>query len=191
MRIGYMLSPVHSLGPGERVCLWTKGCSKHCKGCISPELQPFIGEDIDEIILGKILIQTAERGNCTGLTISGGDPMEQSEPLLRLLQAVKPAFEDVLVYTGYTLEELYEGVVGETGKLCLEYIDVLIDGKYEDNLNHPECVLRGSKNQKIHFLNENMRASYEEYMKKGRILETFNHNDKMIITGIFNREERE
>lgn len=187
MKIAYLLSPVHSLGPGERVCLWTQGCSKHCTGCISPELQPFAGEDINETLLSNIMIQTAQRGACKGVTISGGDPFEQSDSLLTLLQLVRPHFQDILVYTGYELEEIYEGAAGKAGISCLDYIDVLIDGRYREDLNQPECVLRGSENQRVHYLNDELRTSYEAYMKKGRILESFNHNDKMIITGIFNK----
>ncbi len=191
MIIERLLSPVHSLGPGERVCLWTRGCSKNCPGCISPELQNPEGNNADERILAQILIQVAKAGGCDGLTVSGGDPFEQPESLLLLLSLVREHFKDILVYTGYTLEEIKKGKALEAGIRCLEYIDVLIDGRYVKAKNRPDCILRGSTNQKIHFLNdENKKRSslYEEYMKKGRIIESFVHNDCTVLTGILNED---
>lgn len=186
MIIGRILSPVHSLGPGERVCLWTQGCSKKCPGCISPELQPFRGKEVEAKSLAFLLIKLAQVNNCTALTVSGGDPFEQADELLTLLEGVRGYFDDILVYTGYTLEEIKSGVAGESGIKCLAYIDVLIDSPYIKSLNTPDCVLRGSKNQTIHFLCKDKAERYDEYMQKGRILESFSHNNETIITGIFN-----
>jgi anaerobic ribonucleoside-triphosphate reductase activating protein len=186
MRIGRILSPVHSLGPGERLCIWTQGCGKKCMGCISPELQEPSGLDIDEEILWKLMQQIADKNDCSGLTVSGGDPMEQPDSLLMLLEKARSRFEDVLVYTGFSIEDILKGCAGGAGIKCLDYIDVLIDGRYVKELNTSDCVLRGSSNQKITYLNEKMKPIYEEYMKQGRIVETFAHNQKTIITGILN-----
>ena len=191
MIIGRILSPVHSLGPGERVCVWTQGCQKKCEGCISGDLQPFIGEDIQEAVLYQIIKQLRQQGNCTGLTISGGDPFEQPAALLTLLKLVRDEFNDILVYTGFTVEEIYEGVAGKEGVECLGLIDVLIDGRYIKYLNKSDCVLRGSQNQRVHFLNPDVKSAYSKYMEKGRMLETFVHNDNVIITGILNEEENQ
>ena len=189
MLIARILSPVHSLGPGGRVCLWTQGCKKRCKGCISPELQPYSGNEIDEDVLAKILIQVARKNNCTGITISGGDPLEQSQALLKLLTLLRNEFDDILVYTGFELQDIQDGLIGIEAKKCLDYLDVLIDGKYIDELNYKDCVLRGSSNQNIHFITKGFAPIYAEYMKQGRILESFVHNQNTIVTGIFNKEE--
>jgi len=189
MRIAQLLSPVHSLGPGERVCLWTQGCAKNCRGCISPEMQEHKGKDMAEDVLSKILISAAVLGKCSGLTVSGGDPFEQSDSLYKLLAYVRDFFGDILVYTGFCIDEIKNGAAGSSGIKCLDYIDVLIDGRYIDERNFHDTVLRGSDNQKIHYLNENVRAVYEEYMNGGRIIETFAHNDTVILTGIMDRRE--
>lgn len=191
MVIGRLLSPVHSLGPGERVCLWTQGCNKKCAGCISPDLQTAHGTIIDNTKLSQLILQVAKKGTCSGLTISGGDPFEQPNDLLEILKLIRRSFDNILVYTGFTIEEIYEGCSGETGMECLNYIDVLIDGRYEKKLNTPDCVLRGSSNQRIHYLNETKKELFIEYMKKGRIIESFVHDDKTIITGILNEEENQ
>ena len=151
MVIGRILSPVHSLGPGERVAVWTKGCSRGCEGCISPELQSFSGDETDEAALAGIVKHVAAVKGCNGLTVSGGDPFEQSGALYRFLERVRDSFEDILVYTGYSLQEIEEGGAGAAGEKCLGLIDVLIDGPYIAALNRPDCVLRGSSNQVIHF----------------------------------------
>lgn len=189
MLIARILSPVHSLGPGERVCIWTQGCNKRCKGCISPELQPFSGNEIDESILANIIIQVARKNDCKGITISGGDPFDQAHSLRKLLALLRNQFDDILVYTGFELADIQSNLLGADAKICLEYIDVLIDGKYIDELNFNNCVLRGSANQKIHFINKELVPLYAEYMKRGRILESFVHNQDTIITGIFNKGE--
>lgn len=189
MLISRILSPVHSLGPGERVCIWTQGCSKRCKGCISPELRSFNGNDVDERVLANVIIKIAHKGGCRGITISGGDPFEQAQSLLKLLKLLRNEFDDILVYTGFELADIQGGLVGTSAKMCLEYMDVLIDGEYIDELNYKDCVLRGSLNQKIHFIKEELASVYDEYMKQGRILESFVHNQDTIVTGIFNKEE--
>ena len=189
MVIARILSPVHSLGPGDRVCIWTQGCSKRCKGCISPELQAFIGNETDESILSEVIIQVAQKNGCKGITISGGDPFEQPQALLKLLKLLRNEFDDILVYTGFELSDIQSGILGGEAKKCLEYLDVLIDGKYIDELNFKNCVLKGSSNQKIHFINKDLASTYAEYMKQGRILESFVHDHDTIITGIFNKEE--
>lgn len=190
MIIGRVLSPVHSLGPGNRVCLWMQGCSKKCDGCISPDLQNPCGINVNESRLAELLAQVAQNNQCTGLTISGGDPFEQTVALLKLLKLVRNQFDDILVYTGFRLDDIANGETGEEGIKCLEYIDVLIDGRYIKTLNSPKCVLRGSSNQTIVYLNNNKRTLYEAYMEKGRIIETFVHDNKTIVTGILDEVER-
>ena len=190
MIIARILSPVHSLGPGERVCIWTQGCSKRCKRCISPELQTFIGNEINERTLANVIIQVAQKNAYRAITISGGKPVEQSQSLLKLLKLIRNEFNDILVYTGFELADIQKGLIGMEAKMCLDYLDVLIDGQYIDELNFKECVLKGSSNQKIHFINKELIPIYFVYMKKGRILESFVHNQETIITGIFNKEEK-
>lgn len=171
------------------MCIWTQGCNKRCKGCISPELQPFSGKEINEHVLGNIIIQVARKSDCKGVTISGGDPFEQPQSLLKLLKLLRREFDDILIYTGFELSEIQTGLLGKDAMTCLDYLDVLIDGKYIDELNFSNCVLRGSSNQKIHFIRKDLAPVYSDYMKQGRILESFVHNQDTIVTGIFNKEE--
>lgn len=178
---------MHSLGPGERVCLWLQGCLRDCPGCISPELQPDAGPETPVELLADLLTRTACRSSCCGLTISGGEPFLQAPELLRLLALVRDGLQDILVYTGYTLTQLRDGACGTAGRDCLSYIDVLIDGPYRQECNRPDCVLRGSENQVIHYLNPGLTRRYEAYLAQGRILESFSHGGDVVLTGILDR----
>lgn len=189
MRIGRIIAPVHSLGPGERICVWVQGCSRACDGCISPELQFKDMPEADNQLLIDLICRSATLNGCDGLTISGGEPFEQSESLLELLRGVRATFQDILVFTGFMLEQLQGGKVSSAAANCLELIDVLVDGPYIKERNLPGCVLRGSDNQRIHFLQPAAKAVYEPYLKQGRTLESFVHNGTVIIVGIPNRRD--
>ena len=184
MRIARILGPVHGLGPGERLCLWMQGCSKKCEGCISPEMQPSVAPELDNRMVARLTIDMARKNHCMELTISGGDPLEQGEDLLEYLQLVRSSFRDILVYTGFTMQEILNEDEGSSKRNLLSLIDVLIDGRYIEALNTDDCALRGSSNQVIHFLNPNARERYEEYLKKGRIREPFLLGDRVVMTGI-------
>lgn len=185
MLIARVISPIHSLGPGGRVGVWVQGCSKKCKGCISEELQVFDkSKDIPVGALVSIVKQEANRNKCERLTISGGDPFEQPKELLMFLEGVRSTFKDILVYTGFTFDEIKSFEYAEE---CLCYIDVLVDGRYIEDENKGKSRLYGSNNQKVIFLNNNLFDDYEKYEEDAHSLETFIHNKKVITIGIQRR----
>ena len=135
----------HVLGPGLRYALWTQGCQRRCKGCVTPQSQPLDGgTDIDIVALATDIVN-----NCgiDGLTISGGEPFLQADQVNRLLGLVRQYRPEltVIVYTGYTIEQL-EHI--PHAKEALQYVDVLIDGEYVEELNDNKGI-RGSSNQRI------------------------------------------
>lgn len=157
MKIARMIAPIHSLGPGERVGLWVQGCSKKCFGCISEELH--LADPSKEVpvdVVAAMIINEAARTNCTRLTISGGDPFEQPEELFAFLKQVRRHFTDILVYTGYTMDEICESEVMTS---CLRNIDVLIDGRYIESKNVEATNLRGSSNQGYSFLHRSLQRN--------------------------------
>lgn len=187
MRIGRILSPITALGPGRRIGIWFQGCSKKCKNCISPEFQSYDNKkNIPLEVLVALIVDEINRHKCDGITISGGEPFDQNEELLLLLKGIKGLSEDILVYTGYQYEHLYKNI---TMRECLNYIDVLIDGPYVDERNIINDGLRGSDNQRIIYLNESVRDRYEEYISEGRKLQSFMHQDKVVVVGIQNRSK--
>lgn len=137
--------PVKVLGPGSRVGIWMNGCERGCAGCISPELQVY--DKSKEVSVGEI-IQMIERINAPidGFTISGGEPFYHPEALNVLVQALANICDDVLIFSGYTIEELRS-----QGKKAIDSVlntcAALIDGPYVKAM-HDNSGLRGSSNQR-------------------------------------------
>lgn len=144
--------PVENLGPGRRVAMWVEGCSLDCPGCMSPEIfrqrHPVPVQEATRQIL-RLLTEA------DGLTISGGEPFQQASTLaevIRRLRVVRPV--EVLVYTGYELEEILAGP--PAGRELLRLVDVLIDGRFELSTANTK-QWRGSDNQRVHLLTERSR----------------------------------
>lgn len=177
MFIARILYPVEVLGPGKRIGIWFSGCSHKCKGCSNPELwqqQEKHNINIDDVL--TLIHQISDTSPVDGFTITGGDPMEQSDDLSILLRELKRISDDILVYTGCEIEELDEKQ--------LKNISVLIDGKYIKELNN-NSLLRGSLNQRIHILEEEQRAKYETYLNtESNKIQNFTTNDGVVSVGI-------
>lgn len=185
MLVARMISPIHTLGPGERIGLWIQGCSKNCRGCISKELQIFDeSKNIPIDILVSLIKKEADRSKCRRITISGGDPFEQPEELYELLVGIRKRFKDILVYTGYTMSEIK---ASEIMYKCFLLIDVLVDGRYIEEKNTGKSRIYGSDNQKIFIQKEELVKDYQEFEKGERTLETFIHENRVITVGIQKR----
>lgn len=143
-------------GSGVRVSLFVSGCRNHCKNCFQPETWDFhYGNPYTEET-ERHIIKSLSHQYIQGLTLLGGEPLEpeNQEVLVRLLRKVKAIYpeKDVWCYTGYTLEQ-----AKRSGSCCrcdvtdemLSLIDVLVDGRYEDELRDISLKFRGSSNQRI------------------------------------------
>lgn len=189
MYIDRILAPITTLGPGKRLVIWTKGCSKHCINCANPELWSIEGArnyPVDEI--AQIVKNILCSGQITGITISGGDPLEQKEEFLLLIQELVLLTDDILVYTGFTYDMLQAVWDGQEIELLKNNISVLIDGPYIEEQNVETSVLRGSLNQNIYYFKPEYETIYEEYMKNGRQIQNVYMGEKLISVGIHNRK---
>lgn len=187
MRVDRLLYPVTTLGPGDRVALWTSGCSKRCPGCANPELWDIdTSQEISSSRLAEMLIALSDRHGAHRLTLTGGDPLEQAGELAETLEAVRDRYDDILLYTGYTLDEARE-LLGDTMAVIERMVDVVIDGRYVAELNDGRVPLRGSTNQVVHILNSALHDEYEDCMKLGRSVQNFFFDDKAISVGIHGR----
>ncbi|MCP4134499.1 MAG: radical SAM protein [bacterium] len=146
-------------GPGSRFGIWVQGCSRNCAGCFNPETHSFeqgYKLSIDELF-NQVTGAAGSHSTLCGISISGGEPFEQEKGLLLLLKKIKLQTKlSVLVFTGFTLEEIKKDIAK---KELLFYIDILIAGPYKESLATKELML-SSSNQKIHFLSE--QYSYED-----------------------------
>ena len=184
MKIARILYPIQSLGPGNRLCIWVCGCNRRCYRCANPELQYADPEkEVDlELLLDLITPQLRE---ADGVTISGGEPFDQTEELARLVDAIRICTEDILIFTGYTRQAL-EARCDPATDHVLESIAVLIDGEYIDEQNNGD-TLRGSSNQQIHYLSNHIRERYELYLKAGRMVQNVATTSGVFSIGIHNR----
>lgn len=171
-----------ALGPGLRYVVWTQGCPFRCKGCLTP------GGHADEpammVDCQALAADIASRGKLTGLTISGGEPFLQAEALaevVRLLRGRRPEMS-VIVFTGYRIEDLTQ----PAHRQLLALTDLLVDGPYVEELNDGRG-LRGSSNQRLHFLSDRLTYSRSELEEGKRRLEMIVSNKEIIQIGIPNK----
>lgn len=189
MKVARILYPVRSLGPGNRLVIWTAGCKKKCRGCMSAELwNPDCGTDFKNSELTEIITKYASKHTVDGITISGGDPLEQPEELIGLVVGLKPVINDILVFTGFTLNELSETLSKEQFATIKENVSVLVDGRFEEN-NCDNNPLRGSANQKIYIFDSKVEPLYKEYCSVPHSVETRLFGTELLFVGIPKQEE--
>ena len=137
-------------GEGICVALFTQGCPFHCKGCFNPETWDYNGGKEVSIsdLISNIEAAIAANGVPRNFSILGGEPLIERnlEELKILLSTVKKDFPHITIFlwTGFTIEELTSAQ-----KEVTQYIDVLIDGQYNEKLRDVSLHLRGSSNQRI------------------------------------------
>ena len=129
-------------GPGLRTSIYFSGCNHHCKDCHNPDIWSLeAGETMSLKQIMEVVVK-----NDFNVTFSGGDPLLQMPSLLTLAREIKNIGKNIWCYTGYTYDEIYR----EKGlKDILTTIDVLVDGKFDQNQKEPSLLFRGSKNQRL------------------------------------------
>ena len=169
----------YALGPGKRFALWTQGCLKRCQGCVSPEFQDLKPAHLVEV--DALISWLSTRMDFEGITISGGEPFLQATHLAQFLQQIRLNREDltVIVFTGFRLEELdWPEAQG-----FLQWIDLLIDGVFVEEQTS-EVGLRGSDNQRFHYLTERLLPWKTEIEQGERIREIQYINQTIFPIGI-------
>ena len=156
-------------GPGVRVSLFVSGCRNHCKNCFNPETWDFdYGQPFTEEVEDKIL-KAMEPDYIKGFTLLGGDPFEPENcaalvPFMKRMRKLYPE-KSVWCFTGYDYErDLLTGKKGdaETVLKLLRTLDVLVDGRFVEELKDLNLRFRGSWNQRI--------ISVKESLKKDKIV---------------------
>ena len=151
-------------GPGVRVSIFLQGCDFNCKNCFNPETHDFNGgQELTEDAI-KRLLELGKENYIKGLSILGGEPMhpkniEATEMIAKAWKEVYPN-KSVWAWSGFKFDE------GLKDKAVMRYIDVLVDGKYEDDLHDFRLKWRGSSNQRVidvqNSLKNNEIMLYEE-----------------------------
>ena len=184
LNIAQICPETHALGPGKRFVIWVQGCPFNCLGCVAPD---WIPRRINHLTPVDDLVDriTAIPG-LEGITISGGEPMLQPEglaTLLRRVRTVRPGMS-AIAFTGFTLEQLRRKALSEPAlNDFLDQLDVLIDGLYRAELNDGRG-LRGSSNQRVHFLTSRYEHLREEFEDRRRDVELHVLRDEMLMVGV-------
>ena len=136
-------------GVGITLSVWTQGCPHHCKGCFNKETWTFNeGNEFTNDDLNYIISNIDSFNVKRNLSILGGEPLcpENVEGVINLCREFKKVYPDKLIYlwTGYTIEEF-----NKLQKQVLEYVDFIIDGKFEEAKKNLNLHLRGSSNQRV------------------------------------------
>jgi len=167
-------------GEGIRTVVWTQGCPHHCKGCHNPSTHDFNAGALVEV--EDVIEELKQLKGQDGITLSGGDPVCQSEACLALAQAAHNLGLNVWCYTGFTYEEM---IRNPKHKKLLEEIDVLVDGKFILEKKSYDIYFRGSTNQRIidvkRSLEEERVVLKEEYIEDKKEENTFKKPEYLFI----------
>lgn len=171
----------HLYGPGKRLLLFTQGCSLHCKGCVNKHLWQFgVGANItvEEVLE---LCQDVE-----GITLHGGEPLDQSEGVLEIVKALKSAGKTVILFTGYQYKELSKS----SQKRVWSLSDLVVSGRYIEVKRNIYLQFRGSTNQRV-YRHQGKYKNYQIKDGKSVAIIRLNENGEMQSRGFRNQELEE
>lgn len=145
MNVAKIVHDSRIYGPGARSVIWFQGCSIKCEGCINPDLIPFIIHK--EFGINELIKEVQE----TGVTLLGGEPLDQLEILDFMLELKKKNIQIVL-FTGYEWKDL----TGHQQSVISETCQFAVLGPFDKNQVNPSLYLRGSDNQEIRIFDSNI-----------------------------------
>jgi anaerobic ribonucleoside-triphosphate reductase activating protein len=168
LRIAQIVPVTEAEGPGVRFALWFQGCPLRCPGCCNPEMLPFEGGTPTPLAEVLRQVEEAQSHGVEGITLLGGEPTAHAAGAAVLARAVRQRGLSVMVFSGFTLEEIRAMPDPAVADL-VGHTDILVDGPYLRE--HPDNERRwiGSTNQRIHFLTD--RYHYDHRWQKKNTLE--------------------
>ena len=180
MNVAHIETQSFIYGPGCRFVIWVQGCSIHCKGCWNSEMWSF--QKRDEYTVSQ-LFEMARNENVEGVTILGGEPLDQFEEVFALCEKCQSNDISTMIFTGYEINEI------ETSeKFAIKSVtDILVTGRYIESLRTIEQQWIGSTNQHIFFLTDRY-ANYK--INNANYIEIdIDESGKCTILGFPNEKE--
>ena len=163
--------PDQNNGDGLRIVLWVAGCEHHCVNCQNQQTwSPQSGIPFDKNAMNEILNEL-KKDYISGITFSGGDPLhpQNAQNVLKIVDEIRVSYptKNIWLYTGYTWEQIMYPVITDINSEQLKVLqmrkelvnkcDVLIDGRYVDELRDVSLHWRGSSNQRVINVQETLK----------------------------------
>ena len=149
MNVAHIETKSFIYGPGCRFVIWVQGCKIHCKGCWNSQMWSFATNN-SYSVLQLLEMINRERSSIEGVTLLGGEPLDQYEETYKLCSECQRSGFSTMIFTGYELSEIEHS----TRATIKDVADILIVGRYEETLRTTEKQWIGSTNQQILFLTD-------------------------------------
>ena len=138
-------------GNGNRVSLFVSGCSHQCKGCFNEESWRYNAGSLFTEDVMTLLLEHLSQDTIAGLSVLGGEPLapKNIKTVIEICERVRKEFPErnIWLWSGYTMAQINEN---PEQAVILSLIDVLVDGKFVEELKNPLLKHRGSSNQVVH-----------------------------------------
>ena len=161
MRIAGIVKESIVDGPGLRYVIFTQGCPHHCVGCHNPSTHDFKGGY--EVSWQDLLEEIKSNPLLRGVTFSGGEPVCAAEDLALLADEIKKTKLDIIMYSGYTYEQIIE--LAEENpwiERLIKKVDYLVDGPFKEEEKDLTLLFRGSRNQNIIDVQESIKSGIKK-----------------------------
>jgi len=165
-------------GPGEHSALWLQGCSIRCPDCCNPLMQPESGGvDLPVVELARQIVAAGS----DGLTLLGGEPLDQADEVFSLLQLLRGSdYHGIIMFTGYE----WSAVVADAQKLRVaELCDLVIAGPYDRKKAPGNRRWIGSDNQTLHFITDHYRELQQNWPVRQCEIEIFIRDGEIMVNG--------
>ena len=179
IRVATLVEDTGAEGPGRRFAMWVQGCTIRCPQCCNPQMFPVEGGAEHET--ESLATTIAAQPGLEGVSILGGEPFEQAAALADLCARVRESGLSVMIYTGYTLDELRARKDPATDA-ALAATDLLVDGRFVQELYETGRRWIGSKNQVLHFLSTRYSPDDPRFREPNTV-EVRIKNGEVIVTG--------
>lgn len=190
IRVAQLIPETEAEGPSRRFALWVQGCPLRCPSCCNPEMLPFSGGT--EMTVSELVAEVKrarDERSIVGVSLLGGEPFAHAESLAVFAEAVRELGLDVMVYSGFTLDELREKRDPGVAEL-LSACDLLVDGPYDRTRpegsrsdGQPPRRWIGSTNQVMHFLSDRYRADDPRMVTSNTVELRLSKDGELVVNG--------
>ena len=179
LRLGFQIERSEIYGPGIRSVYWLQGCTLACKGCWNTQFWPSKGGDLIDV--DRLLSELSRRQDIEGITLLGGEPLQQAPEVEQLITGCKELGLTVFLYTGYEMHEL-----DPTMKRCVDLADIVVMGRFVQALRNTNLRWRGSENQRL--LIKNSKYEYMDVTDQNEVEIHLDTSGRIVTVGYGNEQ---